>query len=255
MFLHKRFLRKSLAWGGFALVLLIGVPAAAAGSAGAGSRVNTNASKPARPTSLHAKATSTTEAHLTWSDNATNESEYHLELRTGSDPWLDMGPIPPNATFIQVFDLKPASTYFFRLRAKNRAGWSLYSNETAATSYFQTPPACVPGDGVMCLDNGRYRVEATYERGSDVHGNAHVSALSQQSGLFWFFSSTNVEALVKVLDGCTVNNHRWVYATGLTDLRVLVRLVDTKTGETASYLNEGGGAFAPVQDTEALSCD
>lgn len=232
---------KTLLWGAFAFAFLTTATSAAAA--------------PARPTDLHARATSTTDAKLTWSDNATDEWEYHLEVRSSTMSWAERGVLPPNVTFITVSNLVPGKTYFFRLRAKDGSGWSSYSNEAAATAFYTTPPDCTTGTNVMCLGDGRYRVQATYERGTQIRGIANAVDLSQESGLFWFFSPSNVEAIVKVLDGCGVNNHRWIYTTGLTDLRVLVTVTDTQTGETATYLNEGGGAFAPVQDTEALSCD
>jgi hypothetical protein len=210
---------------------------------------------PARPTGLLARATSTTDAKLTWADNATDEWEYHIEVRSSTMSWTERGIVPPNVTFITVSNLVPGKTYFFRVRAKDASAWSSYSNEAAATAFYATPPDCTAGTNVMCLGNGRYRVQATYERGTQIRGIANAVDLSQESGLFWFFSPSNVEAIVKVLDGCGVNGHRWIYTTGLTDLRVLVTVTDTQTGETATYLNEGGAAFAPQQDTEALSCD
>ncbi len=235
---------KTLLWGAFSLVCLATAASAAA-----------PATKPARPTDLHARATSTTDAKLTWSDNATDEWEYHLDIRTAGSEWSELGLTPSNVTFVQVFNLTAGKTYFFRLRAKNGGGWSSYSNEAAATAFYATPPSCVAGNNVMCLADGRYRVQASFERGTQIRGMANAIDLSNESGLFWFFSPGNVETIVKVLDGCGVNGHRWVYTTGLTDLRVLVQIADTQTGETATYLNEGGGAFAPIQDTEALSCN
>jgi len=232
---------KTLLWGAFAFAFLTTTTAAVAA--------------PARPTDLRAKGTSTTTAALTWSDNATDEWEFHLEVKSATMPWTDRGPIPPNVTSLTVSNLVPAKTYFFRLRGRNGDGWSSYSNEGVATAFYATPPTCAAGANVMCLGDGRYRVQATFERGSEIRGIANAVDLSEESGLFWFFSPSNVEAIVKVLDGCGVNHHRWIYTTGLTDLRVLVMVADTQTGETATYLNEGGAAFAPVQDTEALSCD
>ncbi len=39
---------------------------------------------------------------------------------------------------------------------------------------------------------------------------------SGQSGVLWFFE--NAEVLVKVLNGCSHNGHRWVYVAPVTDL-------------------------------------
>jgi len=249
------FLHKTLVWRALALACLMATTVAAERLAADDEKALVSTSKPARPTDLRAKATSTTEAALTWADNATDEWEFHLEIRTPDTAWRDFGALPPNATYMTLSNLVPAKTYFFRLRAKNGAGWSAYSNESAATGFYTTPPSCTAGSDVMCLGDGRYRVQTTYERGSDLRGTGRAIEISEESGLFWFFSATNVEAIVKVLDGCDLNNHRWVFTTGLTDLRVVVLIVDTQTGETATYVSEGGSAFAPVTDTEALSCD
>jgi hypothetical protein len=227
-----------------------------AGAAHAAATAATTAPiKLARPTGLEAKAKSTTEASLTWADNAADEWEYDLEVRSLATAWREVGAIPPNVTHMSLSNLSPGKTYFFRLRARNASGYSDYSNEAPVTAFYETPPSCVPGESVMCLGEGRYRVEVTYERGTELKGAGKAVGLSQESGLFWFFSPSNVETIIKVLDGCGVNNHRWIYTTGLTDLRVLVLVADTHTGATASYLSQGGAAFAPVTDTEALPCD
>ena len=36
----------------------------------------------------------------------------------------------------------------------------------------------------------------------------------------WFFQAENVEAVVKVLNGCGINDRYWVFAGGLTDVKV-----------------------------------
>ena len=87
-------------------------------------------------------------------------------------------------------------------------------------------------------------------------GSAPGHALPQTNafGQFWFFSPDNVELSVKVLNGCAVNNHFWVFASGLTNVEVVLRVTDTQTGETHTYFNPNGQAYAPVQDTSAFSC-
>ena len=48
---------------------------------------------------------------------------------------------------------------------------------------------------------------------------------ADQSGLLYFFDRDNVEVLVKVLDGCGINGHRWVFVAPVTNLafRLAVR--------------------------------
>ena len=60
--------------------------------------------------------------------------------------------------------------------------------------------------------------------------------------------------VLKVLDGCSVNGHRWVFAAGLTDVGVKMTVTDTETGEEQVYENAVGTPFQPVQELEAFSC-
>jgi hypothetical protein len=214
----------------------------------------TAASRPARPTNLKARAVSTTESLLTWNDASTDESEFRLEVRWGARPWEDLGSIPANAKSLYVVALEPGTTYFFRLRARNAAGDSGYSNEGAVTAFFEpgTTGTCVPQGGVLCLGGGRYRVAATYE-GNGQKGNAGSVPLSAESGFFYFFNPGNVEVLVKAMDGCGLNERTWIFTSGMTNLRVLMVVTDTKTGHTATYLNEAGKPYPAVQDTDALA--
>jgi len=56
-----------------------------------------------------------------------------------------------------------------------------------------------------------------------------------------------------VLDGCGINQRYWVFAGGLTDVRVELTVEDTVSGEVRIYTNPLGGAFLPIQDMEAFA--
>jgi len=56
-----------------------------------------------------------------------------------------------------------------------------------------------------------------------------------------------------VLDGCGANGHYWVFAGGLTNVGVTLRIADTRTGQTRTYSNPLGTAFRPIQDTGAFA--
>ncbi len=79
--------------------------------------------------------------------------------------------------------------------------------------------------------------------------------LTGDAGYFWFFSANNVEVVVKVLDACGLApfHNFWVFAAGLTDVEVTLRVVDTVSGEVREYLNPQGTAFQPIQDTDAFA--
>ena len=57
-----------------------------------------------------------------------------------------------------------------------------------------------------------------------------------------------------MLDGCGVNNHFWVFAGGLTNVEVEIRVKDTTTGAAQTYNNPQKTPFAPLQDINAFDC-
>ena len=59
--------------------------------------------------------------------------------------------------------------------------------------------------------------------------------------------------MVKLLDGCDANQRFWVFAAGLTNVRVVTTVTDTARDETRTYVNELGQAFRPLQDTAAFA--
>lgn len=130
------------------------------------------------------------------------------------------------------------------------------------TSMATTPVAsstavdpCAAEPDVLCLADGRFRIRAHW-RSSDSQGDGLGASLSDASGTFWFFDENNVELLVKVLDGCAINDRYWIFAAGLTDLEVTLEIDDTVGLETRSYSRPLGEPFEPVIDTNALqTCD
>lgn len=113
---------------------------------------------------------------------------------------------------------------------------------------------CIPDATTLCLSGGRVRVEAGWETRDGKRGRGRAVALTGDTGTFWFFGAANVETIVKVIDACTLNDRRWVFAAGLTDVGVATTVTDTVTGAVKTYQNPLGRRFAPVQDTGAFDC-
>ncbi len=111
---------------------------------------------------------------------------------------------------------------------------------------------CVPSRTAVCLGQGRFRVEASYDAPGFGSGPGGALLESQDSAKFWFFDSSNVEMVLKVLNACGVNGQYWVLAGGLTNVGVTMRVTDTKTGKFREYTNPQGTQFAPIADTAAL---
>jgi len=116
-----------------------------------------------------------------------------------------------------------------------------------------TAGTCTPTATAMCLNNNRFRVEATFQAAGQPVGNAQAVKLTDETGYLWFFSAVNVEAVIKVINACSYNNRFWVYAGGLTDVKVDITVTDTATGVPKVYHNPLGAPFQPIQDSSALA--
>jgi hypothetical protein len=116
-----------------------------------------------------------------------------------------------------------------------------------------TGTTCTPTLEALCLNNGRFRVTASFETTAFSSGNARAVKLTDETGYFWFFESSNVEVVVKVLDGCGYNNRYWLFAGGLTNVRTVLTVTDTSTGMMKTYVNPQETPFEPIQDTSAFA--
>jgi photosystem II stability/assembly factor-like uncharacterized protein len=113
------------------------------------------------------------------------------------------------------------------------------------------PVPCAPAATALCLGGGRFKVEAAWATGQ-TSGAGQAVSLTQDTGYFWFFGASNLELIVKVLDGCGLNGNFWVFAGGLTDVQVSLRITDSQSGNTEIYTNPGGVPLPPMQDTGAF---
>ena len=218
------------------------------------SATRNGASVPAAPSNLAATATSDDRIVLTWQDNANDETEYRGEMRGGVfASFTDIGGVAANVTAAAVSGLDPATPYDFRVRARNASGYSAYSNVASAATFGGPTGPCVIDSTTLCLSAGRFQVRGTYRTSQPASGQAHVEALTPDTGYLWFFNSNNVEAVVKVINACGFNDRFWVFAGGLTDVEVIVTVTDTQTGAVKTYTNLLGTKFAPIQDTNAFA--
>ena len=112
---------------------------------------------------------------------------------------------------------------------------------------------CTPSDRSLCLNKGRFEVQADWTTPNGQSGTGHAVALTADTGTFWFFNDANVEVVVKVLEGCATNHRYWVFAGGLTNVRVRLTVRDSKNDTTKQYTNPQSTAFRPIQDTVAFA--
>ncbi len=113
--------------------------------------------------------------------------------------------------------------------------------------------ACAPNATALCLNGGRFRVSVTWTKPDGTSGEGQAVGLTADTGYFWFFSSNNVEMVIKVVDGRPLNQRYWVFAGGLTNVQVAISVTDTEAGTSRTYANPQGTAFQPIQDTAAFA--
>ncbi len=112
---------------------------------------------------------------------------------------------------------------------------------------------CALSATALCLNASRFRVEADWVTTPDTAGLGQVMPLTADTGYVWFFNPSNVEAIVKVLNACPLNQRYWVFAGGLTNVETLLTVTDTRSGAARQYLNPQGTPFRPLQDTGAFA--
>ena len=115
------------------------------------------------------------------------------------------------------------------------------------------PAVCTPSTTTLCLSSNRFAVSTTWATSDGKSGQGNAVALTSDTGYFWFFSDSNVEMVLKVLNGCPITNAYWVFAGGLTNVQVTMTVLDTKTGSVKTYTNPQGTPFQPIQDTSAFA--
>ena len=121
----------------------------------------------------------------------------------------------------------------------------------AAAAPAATTVGCGTEPGVLCLHDGRFRIEADWENFQGGSGAATAATLSTDSGYLWFFDPDNVELFVKVLDGRPVNGHWWVFYGSLSNVRFELRVTDVLSGVTRTYENPSR-TFASRGDVTAF---
>ena len=189
---------------------------------------------------------------------AINSSMFGLTTGPDGALWFtetDAGRIGRMTTAGAVTDfaIPTAGSSPFAIKAgPDGAIWFVESNAHKIGRLAFAPFPCTVDESTLCLSGGRFRVTAAW-RSSTASGVAHAVGLTGDTGYFWFFDSGNVETILKVLNACPLNSRFWVFASGLTNVEVTLRVTDTQNGITKTYFNPINTAFQPVQDTDAFA--
>ena len=112
--------------------------------------------------------------------------------------------------------------------------------------------ACSPGATALCLNDGRFSVQVTWRAVNiGTSGSGQAVPVTGDTGAFWFFSSNNLELIIKVVDGRSFNGYYWVFYGALSNVQYTITVTDTVTGGVRTYFKPQG-ALASVADTAAF---
>ncbi|MEM7479574.1 MAG: FG-GAP-like repeat-containing protein [Acidobacteriota bacterium] len=112
-------------------------------------------------------------------------------------------------------------------------------------------PSTVAPTPSLALSGGRFDVRVEWTDFSGRQGLGQAVPMTDKTGYFWFFDDSNVELLVKILDGRSDNGHFWVFYGSLSNVAFTLRVLDTETGVERVYENPSR-TFASRGDTAAL---
>ena len=152
-----------------------------------------------------------------------------------------------------VWTLNSSGTWFIAVNQFEESPVGAYNLSLVCSGGGGGGGACTPNATTLCLNNGRFRVTATFATNAGQSGNGMAVPETTDTGMFWFFSANNIEMILKVVNGCVLNSRYWVFAGGLTNVAVTMTVTDTANGTVRTYANPQGTAFAPIQDTDAFA--
>jgi photosystem II stability/assembly factor-like uncharacterized protein len=173
--------------------------------------------------------------------------------------WYADPPLSPNF-YGGVLDFPigtlPAGVHTLRINTDSTG--SIFESNEADNEYTRTitvsggAQPCVPGAFTLCLNGGRFKVQVSWRVPSQgTSGSGNAVSLTGDTGYLWFFSSNNIELVIKVVDGRAVNGRFWVFYGALSNVEYTITITDTQTGAVKTYTNPSG-QLASVADTLAF---
>ncbi len=185
---------------------------------------------------VFAAATTNLETSLRVTDTWTGQR------RTYSNTLGEAAPAITDTAAFATCDVEPAAPAGF-------AGGSGSSQPHAGSPI---KAACGGGPG-LCIAE-RFDLQVEWQTRTGNSGAGHLVPLeSPTSGVFYFSNPDNWEMLVKVLDGCAVNDRVWVFAASTTDVETRLTVTDLVTGAQRVYDKPMGVAAPAVTDTNAFA--
>ena len=128
-------------------------------------------------------------------------------------------------------------------------------NPEGNSEIFLVSCPCLRGD-MACLRDQRFNIQVRWKCEPDLpkQRRAGVSELgTEDSAIFHFQNPDDLELLVKVLDGCSLTSHHWVFLAATTNVEGTLTVIDRKSGGSAECSSPLGPPADAITDTMALA--
>jgi hypothetical protein len=104
----------------------------------------------------------------------------------------------------------------------------------------------------LTMQNGRFLVTATFTNPvTGAQQAAQAVQLSDESGYFWFFGSTNTELSLKILNGQIINGRSWLFLASMTTVGFTVKVTDLRTPPDCTLAGDNSSCFSKTYTSPA----
>jgi hypothetical protein len=104
----------------------------------------------------------------------------------------------------------------------------------------------------LTLQTGRFLVTATFtDPITGAQQTAQAVQLSDESGYFWFFGSTNTELSLKILNGQLINGRSWLFLASMTTVGFSVKVTDLRTPPDCTFAGDTSSCFSKTYTAQA----
>ncbi len=182
------------------------------------------------------------------------------ESTSGTLTWHHGDATPKRIPVVIYDDYEEEHDEYFRMELSHfggdaEAGTHFEARVTIRDDDGHDQGSCRSDEYTLCLLGNRFQVTSRWRTKEGKSGRGQAKSLTGQSGYFWFFSESNVEVLVKMVDGCSASGTHWVFVSGMTNVWVEITVEDTWTGQRGTWTNPQGRDFQLIKDVNRFdSC-
>jgi titin len=199
---------------------------------------------PYAPYFLTATANSSTQISLSWFDNAGTETGVAVERKTGNGAFAGITTLAPHAQSYVDTGLTAGTTYTYRVAAVNTAGYSPYTNESAATTQGGVVPPATPAAPTLLTTSAASSTQITLNW-TDNSNNETGFNVERQNGAAWSIVKTVGPNVTTYSDTGLAASTAYTYRVSAVNGAAVSGYTNTSTATTLAGTTTTNPPFAP----------